>query len=188
MQIGDPPPPGGKPVGLRPKETDHVLIDQTAGMASKRFSDLHFAATGRQVRDGAYPLHMAAAAKAPAPVIEMLVRGADSVLTKTNKRGETPLHVALRTAGVDEEVVETLVRCGPGALRVRDGGHGNLPIHAAMAAAECSVRVAKALLETWPGSVHERNAAGLTPLELALRHGKCSDEVLRLVEISDRAT
>jgi ankyrin repeat protein len=166
------------------KSIDHVIIDQSAGMRTIHSVDLRFDAANRQIRDGAYPLHMAVSSGAPLGVIEMLIKDADDVVLMTNKYGETPLHLALMQH--DSEVVQVLIGCGPDALRIRDMKHGNLPIHTA-AVAGLSVHVAKYLIETWPESIHEKNADGLTPLDIAAKNTNCSEEVLRLLEISDHA-
>jgi ankyrin repeat protein len=166
------------------KSTDHVIIDPSAGMRTKSSIDLRFDADNRQMRDGAYPLHMAVSSGAPLGVIEMLIKEADDVLLMTNKYGETPLHLALMHD--DSAAVQVMIGCGPDALRIREKKHGNLPIHTA-AAAGLSVNVAKCLIETWPESIHEKNAAGLTPLDIAATTTTCSEEVLRLLEISDHA-
>jgi hypothetical protein len=152
-------------------------------MSAKTTIDYRFEAMDhKQIRDGAYPLHMAVAAGAPLSVIEILIKEADDILLKPNKYGETPVHIALLLHSADE-VIETLIRYGPKALHMRDQENGNLPIHNA-AVFGCSVHVAKALLEKWPELVLERNAANLTPIELALQSEKCSEDVLRLLEIT----
>jgi ankyrin repeat protein len=153
-------------------------------MRTKHSVDLRFDAANHQIRDGAYPLHMAVSSGAPLGVIEMLIKDAGDVVLKTNKYGETPLHLALMYH--DSEVAQVLISCGPDALRIREKKHGNLPIHTA-AAAGLSVNVAKCLIETWPASIHEKNADGLTPLDIAAKTTMCSEEVLRLLEISDHA-
>lgn len=156
-------------------------MDPSGGMSKPALS-LRYDATVTQIRDGAFPLHMAAEAKAPADVIEMMVKVAPEILLETNKFGETPLHLALKNRA-DDDVIEVMLKVAPEATHMREKKHGNMPVHIS-AQVGCSVRAAKALLETWPESVHERNAEGMTPLELALVGGQCVDDVLRLFEIS----
>jgi len=195
------------PKKRRGHETDHAVIDHNEGMAQANFLKLRYEnVSNQQVRDGAYPIHMAIQSHAPIAVLEMLVKAGsetseESILLKRNKFGETPLHIALRARDRDEElgpkdremidemIVEMLLKSSPDSSRIRCGKEkgGNLPIHLA-AMYGCSVHVAKDLLETWPESIHEKNGDGLTPMELANRHGHCSNEVMRLFAITDAAT
>jgi ankyrin repeat protein len=185
IKVGSPGPRKGASPLTEIKGTDHAIIDPSAGMRTKDSVDLRFDATDPQIRDGAYPLHMAIVAGAPLAVVEMLIKEADDVLLKANKFGETPLHSALMCRR-DSDMVQVLIGCGPGAVRLQEKQHGNLPIHTA-ATAGLSVNVAKCLIKTWPESIHEKNVDGLTPLEVAAQTNKCSEEVLRLLEISDHA-
>lgn len=189
IQMGDPAPRKPNASRLCGKENDHALIDPSDGMKHKDSIQLRYMAVSKQVRDGAYPLHMAVQANAPLAVIEMMIKEADEILMKTNKYGETPLHLALkekegRDDSTQEELVQLLLRNHASAvLRVRDVG-GNLPIHVAVMHG-CSVHVAKDLLEIWLDAIHEVNEQDMTPMELAVKHGKCSDEVLRLLALTD---
>lgn len=121
---------------------------------------------------------MAVAAGASLAVIELLATEAKEILYKTNKFGETPLHVALRSHASDT-VIECLIRHGPNARHMRDKANANLPIHVA-AASGCSIHVARMLLEKWPELIVERNGAHLKASEVALKGGNCSKEVIRL--------
>jgi ankyrin repeat protein len=158
-------------------------MDPSGGMTSKTCVDLHFDAIRSQMRDGAYPLHMAIVAGAPLDVAEMLIKEADDILLETNKFGETPLHLALKHH-VDDAIVEVMLQCEPKAVYMCDKAHGNTPAHTA-AMMGCSERVAKGLLETWQEAIHQTNLDGLTPLEVAISAGVCSEDVLRLFEISN---
>ena len=70
--------------------------------------------------------------------------------------------------------------------RIKEKRHGNLPLHNA-AQFGCSVSVAKLLLQHYTNAIHEQNLDEKTPLQLALEYNHCSDDVLRLLEISDHA-
>lgn len=183
IKMGSPAPKGNK--RLSGKETDHVLIDPSGGMATKDSVALRYEGFGQQIRDGSLPIHMAIQAKAPLGTLELLIKYGRDTLAETNKFGETPLHLALYNANhkTAHETVSLLLKCFPQAVHVRDK-KGNLPIHVA-ATHGCSVKVAKDLLEVWPESIHETDATGLTPTELALQSGKFDDHVLRLFEITD---
>ena len=163
------------------KPTDHSgSLYPTGGMASL---DLRFSGTATQIRDGAYPLHMAVESNAPLDVIEMMVKEAEEVLLLTNKFGETPLQVALKNKAMDD-VVEVLLKYAPKAIYMSDSIQGNTPVHTA-ASVGCSARVAKGLLETNQEAIRQTNAQGLTPLELAISSGTCADGVIRLFQISN---
>lgn len=167
-------------------EHHHDVINPAAGMSAKTSIDYRFEASDcKQIRDGAYPLHMAVAAGAPLSVIEMLVKLGGGILLKPNKFGETPLHIALLSHSSDN-VIETLIRFGPNSLQMRDNKSANLPIHIA-ARSGCSVRVAKAMLKEWPELILERNEVNLTPNELAVQSGNCSEDVLRLFKMTAEA-
>lgn len=181
--MGSPPPPRKRrshTQQLQPKELHFVLPHE-----GTNFSELRFQNTASQVRDGAYPLHIAIKAGAAEAVVEMLIKGAEDVLTKTNKYGETPLHVAL-AAEAENELVELLIAQGVEALHMKDKTHKNLPIHVA-ATQGCSVRVAKALLEHRLASIHEENVDGKTALDLCLDSKKCGEAVMHLFESSNDA-
>jgi len=192
IKMGDPAPRKTDASRLCGKESDHALIDPSDGMKHKDSIQLRYMAVSKQVRDGAYPLHMAVQANAPLAVIEMMIKEAAEISVKTNKHGETPLHLVLkekegRDDSTQEELVQLLLRNHASALvRVRDAG-GNLPIHVAVMHG-CSVHVAKDLLEVWLDAIHAVNEQGMTPMELAVEHGNCSGEVLRLLALSDSDT
>lgn len=141
-----------------------------------------FQAAETQIRDGAYPLHMAIASKASKTVIEMLMREAPDVLRMTNKYGETPLHVAL-SCDADTETVELLLHTKEDidAVKKAEKQHGHLPLHLA-AIRGCSDGVAVLLLTEYPEAAGVANTAGKTPLDLALEAGNCSDDFLHLLE------
>ena len=183
-QMGNPAPPHKT---RNPKEgTQHFVID-TAGKPSGNPIDLWYELLTHQIRDGSYPLHEAIAAGAPRGVIEMILKEADDVLLLTNKHGETPLHIALANQSmVDGDLIDILAGTNLSIARVKETDHGNLPIHTA-ATHGCSVAAAKKLLEIHPNSIHQKNDDFKTPLDLAMEHGRCSDDIVRLFTISDHA-
>jgi hypothetical protein len=169
------------------KEGTQHFVPDTAGKPSGNPIDLWYESLTHQIRDGSYPLHEAVAAGAPRGVIEMILKEADDVLLFTNKHGETPLHVALANKFImGGDVMDILAGTNLSIARVKEKDHGNLPIHTA-AIHGCSVAVAKKLLEIHPNSIHEKNDDFKTPLDLAMEHGRCSEDVVRLFTISDHA-
>lgn len=163
----------------------HAVVDPTGGMATKDSAALRYEVLDVQQRDGSYPLHLAVQSKASVSVLEMLIKEEPGVLLKTNKYGESSLHIALKHGADNEETVRLLVQCASGAVRIRDV-KGNLPIHIA-AIAGCSDHVVKDLLNVWSEAIHEVNAEGSTPLELAVQNGHCRDAVLSILSISDQS-
>lgn len=146
------------------------------------FSEGRFLSVSNQIRDGAYPLHMAIKSGGAVSVLTLMVQAAKEVLLKTNKFGETPLHVALRTeVQRDDAVMELLMDDEGQALHMKDFSQGNFPVHVA-ATHGCSVGVAKMLFQHNPLSLQKKNKDGKTPLDLALATGKCSEKVLGLLQ------
>lgn len=174
------PAPKRKP-SLDKRDDDHPIVDATRRLSIKS-TDLKFEDASHQIRDGAYPLHMAVASKASKVVVEMVMNGAPDVLTMTNKFGETPLHVAM-AVGADTEIVELLLHRKEdlGALAMADKVHGNLPLHLA-AIHGCRDGVALLLMTEYPGAVKVKNNDGKTPLDLAREYKHCSDDFIRLLE------
>jgi hypothetical protein len=182
--MGNPAPP--HKTRNSKEATQHFVID-TASKPNANLIDLWYELLTHQIRDGSYPLHEAVAAGAPRGVIEMLLKEADDVLLLTNKHGETPLHIALANQStVDGDVMDILAGTNLSIARVKEKDNGNLPIHTA-AIHGCSVAVAKMLLEIHPNSIHEKNDHFKTPLDLAMEHRHCSEDVVRLFTISDHA-
>jgi ankyrin repeat protein len=192
--MGSPAPKARK--SLAGKPTDHPLMDPQGrsgcGFSQHAMSTRYDLLLSSQVRDGSYPLHMAVQSGAPCSVVEMLIREERDALLLKNKFGETPIHLALRDGAPAPDTVcdiaELLLKYSPSEVPKTRDERGNLPLHVAVTHG-CSVHVAKGLLEAWPGSIHERSAPpnSLTALELAIQHGKCSDNVLRLLSISSEA-
>jgi uncharacterized protein YjfI (DUF2170 family) len=182
LQVGEPTLPS-KALKENPQQPLLDIVNPSAGMSSKSSIDLRFERA--QIRDGAYPLHMLiASGKAALSTIELLIEEEESVLTKTNKFGETPLHVAI-SAHANEEVIKVLVGRIPAALQMHEKFHGNLPIHVAIVS-HSPANIVKALLWAYPEAIQEPNNDHLTPGELAMRlDEETPEDILRLVEISD---
>jgi ankyrin repeat protein len=180
LQCGEPSPKKEATLGTK-KATDHILLEGDRKL-SGTMVDRRFQAAETQIRDGAYPLHMAIASKASRNIIEMLMREAPDVLGMTNKYGETPLHVALSCIA-DTETVELLLHMKEDidALKKAEKRHGKLPLHLA-AIRGCSDGVAVLLLTEYPAAAGVANAKGKTPLDLALELGHCSNDFLHLLE------
>ena len=98
--------------------------------------------------------------------------------------GDRPCSSSL--SGIDAGPPSTSSGLSLAVTRIKDKRHGNLPLHNAVQYG-CSVSVAKMLLQHHPNAIHEKNHDMKTPLQIALEYNHCSDDVLRLLEISDHA-
>jgi ankyrin repeat protein len=174
--------------GAANQDGSHFVTD-LAGKSNLDASELMYSVLGRQVRNGSYPLHMAVRAGAPSNVVERILReGTSDLVLLVNKHGETVLHVALSEPS-NIELVDLLLNDTSNRLEmsgIKDKQNGNLPIHTA-AINGCSVEVTKELILLQPNSIHERNKQSKTPLDLAIEHRNCSEQVIRLLEISDHS-
>lgn len=166
---------------IEKRDDDHPVVDATRRL-SGTMAHLNFVDADTQIRDGAYPLHMAVASKCLPVVVEMIMKEAPDVLTLTNKYGETPLHVAI-SSDAHEEIVELLLheKDDLGALAMAENVNGNLPLHLA-AIHGCRDGVAVLLMTEYAGAVKVKNKEGKTPLDLAREHDQCSDDVVRLLK------
>ena len=106
------------------KQKIQHIIDPTQGMSHKTESDLHYS-LWKQVRDGAYPLHMAVAAQASHAVVRCLVAAAPDMLERTDKYGNTPLHLAY-ASHADEDMITWIRELAPPAAFVTNK-QGRLP-------------------------------------------------------------
>ncbi|GKY98710.1 hypothetical protein MPSEU_000827300 [Mayamaea pseudoterrestris] len=164
---------------------NHAIFDPTGGM-HKDATDLHYGLLSQQTRDGAFPLHIAVQSGASLQTLELLIQKAPEVLVKSNKFGETPLHVSLKKGVGNDEQAMLLLQHDHSAATLRDD-EDNLPIHIA-AMHGCSPRVAESLVELQPEVIHEVNKHGLTPMACAIHHNLCTKEVLEILSIKDFRT
>lgn len=167
-------------------DTHLHFVSDLAGKANLEATVTRYS-LGEQIRDGSYPLLMAIQNGATCPVVQTMLRGnRENLLLQTNKFGETALHLALWNADNDHGVITMLLQSSQNRFLVqtKDTKQGNLPIHIA-AIKGCSAMIVNQLLCLDPDSIFEKNRAGKTSLDLALANGRCSDEVIRLLEISE---
>jgi hypothetical protein len=120
-------------------------------------------------RDGVRALQLALQVNAHLGVVNLVLLGWPASLQERLGDECSPLHFAVANGGA-HDVVEYLVRWGPGAVREQDG-HGNLPIHYAGwhhdEAWRADADAARALIEAWPESPLEANRAGELPVHRA---------------------
>mmetsp|Transcript_30057 Transcript_30057/g.49666 ORF Transcript_30057/g.49666 Transcript_30057/m.49666 type:complete len:347 (-) Transcript_30057:200-1240(-) len=177
---------------LVPRRTPHTEFDLkdpdfegAADRSSFGSIDLRFEALGVQTRDGTYPLHMAVSNHAPLRVLDMLINSAPDVVHLTNKFGEAPLHLALRSRAIMDEVIELLLHSDEMAvvLEMPERRGGNLPLHLAVQS-ECSLSIIVQLLTRFQHAVRVPNNAGKLPMAL-VKGG--SEDLLDILAVSDEA-
>lgn len=158
-------------------------FDPSFGIATKSSTDFHFEETRGQVRDGAYPLHMAIVHGAPLPTIELLANEAPNVLLQTNKYGETPLHLALKNHS-DDETIMLMIRLAPDAVSMVDKENGNTPLQTAVMEG-CSLDILHCIVDSGPRGIKSfRNKDGLTAHELAVSRNVFPRQSIRFIEFS----
>ena len=75
----------------------HHFIADLSLRSAKSYTDFCFDENVTEIRDGAYPLHIALSQSAPLEVVSILVLKAPSVLNMKNKCGKIPLDVAIES-------------------------------------------------------------------------------------------
>lgn len=191
------------------QHNQHIVLDGTTSSAwrasqiksiAERRSEEH---SSRQVRDGAYPLHMAIENGGPLQVLEMLAKEAPEVASKTNKFGQTCLHLAVKNGGTSSDVagsesfkkppattmnaVKMISLLDTTQVKSRDIAK-QVPLHIACEVG-CSIDVVKFLMNAYPDAIQVVNKDGERPLDLANLFGNCSkDLIIYLSELSNAAT
>lgn len=155
-------------------------------MATHSSAEYRFDAIRHQIRDGAYPLHMAVSGmndQVSMEVIELLVGKAPEVLLQTNKLGETPLHVALKHLDlVEAPVIEYMILKEPRALSIQDKAKGNTPIHTIASQDIFSERIIEAMIHARNDLVSLLNRDGFAPVDLAKENKCCGDQVIEVMQ------
>jgi hypothetical protein len=187
------------------KNNQHLTLDGAVSSSwrsnqIKSSAEAQFEERSIQLREGSYPLHMAIANGAPKAVIEMLIKAAPDVLSFTDKYDRTCLHLAVAGGSTTESFEE--VHCGQEVVRsleilellssvdtkqvMRQDKANNLPLHTAIQGG-CSVSCVEFLIRTYPQAVNVKNKDGMTPLDVALKFGNCSKDVLSLLQSAKKA-
>ena len=114
---------------------------------------------------GSLPIHLAAATRCSAPVLQLLSSLCPSSSQSKNAIGWTPLHCMARNgAGVKE--ITTLIDAHPAALWSRDK-FGMTPLHVA-AANDASLCMLQVLIDRYPSGLHLCDCYGMYPLHVAI--------------------
>lgn len=101
-------------------------------------------------------------------VIEILAKGYSLAAVARNKKGRTPLHIAVEES-LSIPKLKALIKTHDAALQIIDD-RGRLPIHSAVDA-ENELKPVKLLVKCYPGSLNERDGNEETPLDIARRKG-----------------
>lgn len=125
--------------------------------------------------DGSLPLHLAAIADAPLPIVQLLVAEHPFSARMKEAHGFLPLHLAV-AHGCRLDIVDFLLDTYKRGLRVKDKG-GLLPLHVA-AINGARLEIVQVLSNLYPRALHEESSCGFVPLHFA---AQCSR--LELVQL-----
>jgi ankyrin repeat protein len=132
----------------------------------KRLVQLHpILASGGDARFGRTPLHWAANARAPLNVMKVLIDANKSCVTLKDKRGKTPIALALQR-GLSTQVVLAMLNAHTDALRC-DGANGGTLLHTVFMTG-ANVEIVATLVERMPeSSLAACDRDGRTALHIA---------------------
>jgi len=126
------------------------------------------------------PIHRACALKAPANLIEALIRSYPVGSSCTGSHGMTPLHFACQN-GANLSVVDLLLEAFPDAAFAQDK-FGLLPLHVACTEG-ARLEVVQAIATMNPDAAESKDDAGHTPLDYTrLSLGPGSEAIQKLLE------
>jgi hypothetical protein len=127
-----------------------------------------------------YPVNVAMTHGGSVEVIKMLIEaGPDVLVQKDGNDGAGSLSIALMN-NVDMIVVEMLVQANPDCVKVADR-RGNYPLHVAVSKG-LPFPLVKRLHAIHPKALQMRNFHSQTPLDIAQRSTRCSEEVMNYLQ------
>jgi hypothetical protein len=134
-----------------------------------------------QARKGyGYPINLAITHGASVEVIKMLIQaGPDVLVQKDGTDGSGSLGIALAN-NADIQVIEVLLQANPECVEVADR-RGNYPLHVAVSNG-ASFQIVKRLHSMYPMALQMRNFHSQTPLDIAQRSTRCSEEVMNFLQ------
>ena len=148
-----------------PQQHLHPVIDGTHRRGINAY-DLRFTDHAKhQVRDGAYPMHIAISNGAPLDVINLLMENAPDVLVMGDKFHRTPLHLASARYDLSLDLVQLLVNYDSTPLHECDCNN-ELPLHIACKNEHAPVDVIRFLVNSNPAALYLANKDGFHPVEL----------------------
>ncbi len=113
-------------------------------------------------------------------VLKMLIdAGPDVLVQKDGHEGSGSLGIAL-TNNVDIKVIELLIGANPDCVKVADR-RGNYPLHVAVSHG-MPIQLVKKLHAIFPKALQMRNFHSQTPLDIAQRSTRCSEDVMNYLQ------
>ena len=127
-----------------------------------------------------YPINVALSHGGSLEVLKMLADAAPEVLLKKDgSDGSGSLSVAL-TAKCDQSVIIMLLRSNRECIKVADR-RGNYPLHVA-ANYGAYFGIVRKLYKLYPAALQMKNFHSETPLDIAQRSTRCSEEVMNFLQ------
>ena len=169
------------PNAARQKASIPANSDKCFNDAVYRFVALPQRQKGPRKEPFQLPVNIALSNGANKDVLQLLVSAAPEVVAILDgKNGLTTLSLALTKRPQDNALVEILLAAEPQAVKVPDRRQ-NLPLHVACEKG-ASLDVVRHLFLLFPGAFHRENFHGETPLRIAQRNSKCSEDVLNFLQ------
>ena len=126
-----------------------------------------------------YPISIALKNNATLDVIRVLCNDDKTLLRKQDKNGKTALSLAIQYQ-VSTNIINWILATDETICKIPDL-RLNLPIHDACKYG-CDEDIVETLLLSNESDVNLNNRDGQTPLDIALRASKCSDEVIEVLK------
>lgn len=127
-----------------------------------------------------YPVNVAITHGGSLDVIKLLIdAGPDVLVQKDGNEGSGSLGIAL-TNNVDNRIIEMLIKANPECVKVADR-RGNYPLHVAVSHG-MSIQLVKTLHSIFPKALQMRNFHSQTPLDIAQRSTRCSEDVMNYLQ------
>ncbi|KAL3923598.1 MAG: hypothetical protein SGILL_001568 [Bacillariaceae sp.] len=161
----------------------HVLVGQKG--REIHINDIRLLATETSIRardaSGNTPLHISIKNKLRQHEIEYLLLEFTQSASIADNEGHLPLHSAIRNE-LPEELLLTLLKAYPDAVRMKYSDEGFLPLHLAMKYRSGS-SFTTALISENDKAPSIKTKSGFTPLSLALTHGADFVSVFALLDL-----
>lgn len=133
-----------------------------------------------------YPLNIAISHGGSLEVLKMLAEAAPEILLKKDgSEGSGSLSVAL-TVKSDPSIIMMLLRCNIESIKVADR-RGNYPLHIA-ANYGAPFNIVRKLYKIYPKALEMRNFHAESPLDIAQRSTRCSEQVMNFLQTAAFST